>query len=358
MLIKTEQFDDAVWTKTAGGTGATPVVTANAGVAPDGSMTADRVLLNKGAGTTTADDSRIAQSGLALVVGGVYTDSVWIKSFDGVSRTVQFSANGLNPILINTTTEWQRVSITFTADVTSRETVLRLRGTQGTSDTADILVWGWQREIGTTATRYQRVNTATDYDWVGFPMYLKFDGVDDFLQTGSINFTATNKMVVVAGVTKLSDAVSALLVETSVDSNGNDGAFSVRATQGTGASGNYGVGGRGTVSGMVYQSTAGAQPAPHTGVLTGRYDFGVTNVSEQLKLSVNGVAQTLQSVIAGPTGVGNFGTYPMYIGRRGGTTLPFNGYLYQLGIRGALTEDAKLKPWERDTGNKTGVTLA
>ena len=28
-------------------------------------------------------------------------------------------------------------------------------------------------------TTYQRVNTATDYDSVGFPHYLKFDGVDD-----------------------------------------------------------------------------------------------------------------------------------------------------------------------------------
>lgn len=32
-------------------------------------------------------------------------------------------------------------------------------------------------------TPYQRVNTATDYDTVGFPYYLAFDGVDDYLRT-------------------------------------------------------------------------------------------------------------------------------------------------------------------------------
>lgn len=40
-----------------------------------------------------------------------------------------------------------------------------------------------QLEAGPTATRYQRVNTVTNYDTVGFPYYLKFDVVDDSLRS-------------------------------------------------------------------------------------------------------------------------------------------------------------------------------
>jgi hypothetical protein len=36
-----------------------------------------------------------------------------------------------------------------------------------------------QLEFGRAATRYQRVNTATDYDAAGFPHYARSDGVDD-----------------------------------------------------------------------------------------------------------------------------------------------------------------------------------
>jgi len=43
-----------------------------------------------------------------------------------------------------------------------------------------------QLEIGATATRYQRVNTDSDYDTVGFPAFAQFDGVDDALATGAI----------------------------------------------------------------------------------------------------------------------------------------------------------------------------
>ncbi len=59
---------------------------------------------------------------------------------------------------------------------------------------------------GTNLLAYQRVNTNTDYDTVGFPKYLKFDGVDDSLATNSIDFSATDEMTVWSGVRKLSDA--------------------------------------------------------------------------------------------------------------------------------------------------------
>jgi hypothetical protein len=54
-------------------------------------------------------------------------------------------------------------------------------------------------------------------------------------------------------------------------------------------------------------------------------------------------------------GDGNFGNYPLYIGRRGGTTLPFNGHLYSLIVRGAATTATRIAQTERWVNKKTGA---
>lgn len=46
-------------------------------------------------------------------------------------------------------------------------------------------VTGYQLDIGTTATRYQRVNTDTDYDTAGFPVYTLLDGGDDSMSSAT-----------------------------------------------------------------------------------------------------------------------------------------------------------------------------
>jgi hypothetical protein len=68
---------------------------------------------------------------------------------------------------------------------------------------------------------------------------------------------------------------------------------------------------------------------------------------------VNGVAVTS----ATDQGTGNFGNYPLYFGRRGGSTLPFNGREYQTIIRGAASSALQITQAERFVGNKMGITL-
>ena len=62
--------------------------------------------------------------------------------------------------------------------------------------------------------------------------YLAFDGVDDFLQTNSIDFTATDKVNLFAGVRKLSDAAIGMVVELSNILNSNNGSFNMFAPGG------------------------------------------------------------------------------------------------------------------------------
>lgn len=56
-------------------------------------------------------------------------------------------------------------------------------------------------------------------------------------------------------------------------------------------------------------------------------------------------------------GTGNFGSYPLYIGRRNNATLPFNGRLYQLIGRGAATSAALITQAERWVAGKQGRAL-
>lgn len=155
LLTYTEQFDNAAWQKLAANTGVVPVVTANAGTAPDGTTTADRVVLDRGAGTASGDVSRLFQSATAPA-SGTSVFSVWMRSYDGSSSyTVRLvCGNGTSNVTVTPT--WTRFSVVSTD--TSTNAQIRLQGDQ-TQQTADILAWGAHINYGTTATAYQRIVT-------------------------------------------------------------------------------------------------------------------------------------------------------------------------------------------------------
>lgn len=175
--------------------------------------------------------------------------------------------------------------------------------------------------------------------------YLEFDGVDDFLVTGSINFTVTDKVSVFAGVRKLSDAATGIVAEISADTNSNAGTFYLAAPVAA-ADPSYTFAAKATT---VISRKGQTYTSPITSVLTG---LVALRVSEDLR--VNG---TVFSGAAPAHGAGNFGNFPLYIGRRGGSIFPFKGYLYGLVVRGALTDATGIASSEKFMGAKSGVTL-
>lgn len=217
-------------------------------------------------------------------------------------------------------------------------------------------VTGYQVEISPTATTYQRVTIATDYDTVGFPHYLKFDGVDDFLQTGSIDFTATDKMGVFAGVTKLSDAAIGVVAETSTTSSTTNGSFTVWAPPNNGLA-RYAFTLRGTLTAAFQGSNPHVHAAPLTSVLSCAFDTSLLAAELAIKPRVNGAAMPAAHDGLSGTSAGNFGNYPLYIGRRAGSAYPFNGHLYSLIVRGAASDAGQVASAESYTAGKTGVTL-
>ena len=58
-------------------------------------------------------------------------------------------------------------------------------------------------------------------------------------------------------------------------------------------------------------------------------------------------------------GTGNCLAYPLYTGRRGGTSLPFNGLVYSKIIRFGATPTADtITSADRWTGQRAGVAIA
>ena len=180
--------------------------------------------------------------------------------------------------------------------------------------------------------------------------YLAFDGADDFLQTNSIDFTATDKVSLFAGVRKLSDAATGLVCELSNSTDANRRAFALFAPSASGTN-HYNFRSFGTLP-LTSAGTASTQafPAPNSAVLTAKGSIS----SAICTLNIN---STVKVEDAADQGTGNYGNYPLYIGRRGGTSIAFNGHLYSLIGIGRLTTDSETTTLEKAIAKNTGVTL-
>jgi hypothetical protein len=146
--------DATQWTPAASGTGIAPIVFANYTAAPDGTLTADRMIFNKGSGSTTSDYSLIAMPCSATVAGIAHTISFWAKTNDGSTVQARCSGSALGG-LFTITPNWQRFSVTWTPQVSQTgPSPLGLYGSLGTPSYADLSVWGGQIEFGIYATTY------------------------------------------------------------------------------------------------------------------------------------------------------------------------------------------------------------
>lgn len=175
--------------------------------------------------------------------------------------------------------------------------------------------------------------------------YLSCDGMNDALATASIDFTSSDQVYGCFGLEKLSDAAVAAFLEFSP--SGADGIFAFFAPA-TAAQASVTWRSRGTALAI---NTVLSLPAPNKSVFTVRAD-----ISTPLNgISVNGGAE---AVVATSQGTGNYGSFPLYLFSRGGTTLPFTGSMYGIIIRlGAPPASDLADAVERFMAGKTGVTI-
>ena len=147
LILQSQTFDNASWGKD------TTTVTANAEVAPDGTLTADTM-------TISTDASRVTQG--PTIGAGSFTASVYVKI---ISQTTAGDVRFLGVVdgsVVNVnftpTNQWARYTATFTAS--TQITSFQLRGaTSGFVGT--IAIWGFQLEASDFgATPYIPTTTA------------------------------------------------------------------------------------------------------------------------------------------------------------------------------------------------------
>lgn len=338
LLTKTEQFEDGVWFKVEYGGGTPPIVIANDASGPASDGFADKVTFSAGAG---AQSILLTLAAFSLAT---YRSVLCLKAASpgDVGKIIAIRhAAGTAYLLITLTADYQVISRNETAPAAFGGSLdIALRPDVGTSSgEVSIHLAYASLTLATDAhLPYQRVNTATDYDAdpAKFPAYLRFDGVDDAMQTGNINFTSTDKMTVWAGVTKLSDAAAGILLESSVNVSSNSGAFYITAPEMPGVS-SFAFRSRGSLFTMPVNLYGNAAPISRVVAAIGDIGGDISTIRAGGASATNAEDQ----------GTGNYGNYPLYVGARAGTLYFFNGRLYSLIVRGAQTNLSQIEAAER-----------
>jgi hypothetical protein len=164
LLTYSEQFDNASWTKNAG------TVTANAGVSPSGTTTADTFI------PSTGNSAHNIYTSL-LYTAAVHTLSVYAKPsgyswirlgsmltgssvyFDVTNGVVGTASAGYTGTITAAGNGWYRCSVTFTATAAVDLPGLYVSNSGSTvsfagDGTSGVLLWGIQVELGSFATSY------------------------------------------------------------------------------------------------------------------------------------------------------------------------------------------------------------
>ena len=172
IITNSEYLGGSDWIKSGNGTGSVPVITSNAAISPEGVQNATRVDLDLNGGTSSGDWSWVYQNFTST--GNDETFSMYVKAVDAsnVGKVIAFGAVSFTAQSL--TADWVRIESTSSAAVGGYGNGFRLRGTEGTSNTASFYVFGIQHEqnasyptsyiptYSVSATRAQDVCNKTD----------------------------------------------------------------------------------------------------------------------------------------------------------------------------------------------------
>lgn len=173
LLLWTEDFDNAVWTKS------NVTVTGNNAVGPDGRSTADTLsetTTNSGHVVSIAGSATAAAHTFSVYLkkGGGASAPDWVQLYTGATSTLYANFNlstgavgnvaaGATAAISAAGNGWYRCSLTFTPTAGSAALAVAFtnnldtttRGPSYAGNTAaDVLAWGAQLELGSTATSY------------------------------------------------------------------------------------------------------------------------------------------------------------------------------------------------------------
>jgi len=155
---------------------------------------------------------------------------------------------------------------------------------------------------------------------------LEFDGTDDCLVTPTANFSTSRRLNIFAGVRRMNTS-SGMLFELGVTTSAA-GAFSVVAPTSTLAN-QYKFD---FANALPHRRTTNA-PAPPSRDVVSVLAHTVAAFEEKIIARLNGAL--FESTFTSQEPAEFFGNHPIYIGQRGGLSVPFAGHLYSMLVTGA-----------------------
>lgn len=160
--------------------------------------------------------------------------------------------------------------------------------------------------------------------------YISFEVANTCLVVTAVDMSASDEMTIVAVHRRRSgNPPASVMLEFSPAGDANNGGFFIRAPW----SNSYNIWMRGTAVSQLAVTDASGPPVSRV----------LTVLS---KISTDSLSARLDGVAAGSSamdmGTGNWGNWNLSIGRRNDTDLPWDGWMYGLVMRGALTSGANL----------------
>lgn len=335
-FLASEKFDDPYWTWQASFTSQKTTEITD----PSGGFDAWKI-------TSTNANAALSRAGLAgfrnpvftmVAKAGTWTPSIMIRnattavnmvnapltSGDFTNSYGKYSARDLGG-------GWKEMKIEITSGVAVTDVLIAYLGSTGAIPVGQYmyLLRADFRESGDGVgiPAYQRVVDPNTYDTMGFPPYLRFDGVDDWIQTANVDFSGVTAVLAMAAVRKLSDASRGIIVELGGSGYGQPGSFNIEQAW-------FSPNWSSSYSGATGSSTV-TEPgiaAPASAVVGSYADQGAPSI--QLRYQGKARAPSTAAV-----GVGGFLNAPVYIGRRGGSSSAANMRLYGLLVRGGPAAD-------------------
>lgn len=340
-FVASEKFDDPYWTWQASFSSSKTSEIAD----PDGGSNAWKI-------TSTNNNAVLSRAGVTGFKNPVFTlvcrpgtwnPSILVRNGTTATNLIQGTYGSADSTgtygkfrTVDLGNGWKQMQIEITSGAATTDSLVCYLGSTGAVPVGQYL-YLYRADIreagdGVGLPPYQRVVDANTYDTYGFPLYLRFDGVDDWLRTADIDFTGTTSLIFAAAARKLSDAARGTLFELS-SSYSNPGAFAMEAPGITLNS--FMVAHTGATT---YKTLYRQLAAPVSAVVVAESNLA----TGYLKLSGDsaGYSQSIDTIT--DVGGGTYANAALFIGRRAGSSQPFSGRLYGLIIRGGVSSPAQV----------------
>jgi hypothetical protein len=306
LLLRSQEFENATWTKTG------TTVTANTIVAPDGTLAGDTLLEN------TADNNHFIQQNFAATSGVTYTATVFFKAAELPFLMFGFSGTPFSPsvhmISINLSTlavttasgSPENVSVVSVGNGWYRASISKAPGATGTANiqirlskdgiwnnrvyTGDgysgIYIWGAQLEAGAFPTSYiptvassvTRNADAASMTGANFSSWYRADEGAVYSEFRTYGSTSAFRNAL-----SISDGTAANTIDLRIDS-GNDEDFQIGATGGTQADLEFGKYAAGTYVKGIGAYKINDFAASYRGLTAGTDTSGTLPVVSQMQI--------------------------------------------------------------------------